>query len=540
MPAFNKRGAAAHVPNTDPIQSSAQLLTGPKGAQAWARTPKSELFLLATTSFFGQDKFYESAAKADSRFVALVHEVTRADPAWMLDFVFWLRNDANIRTAAVVAGVEGCKAVLDLNMSGPVPEGSQQGIARQLAKAGISRPDEVGEAAAYWVSKYGRNLPKPVKHALADRLSEFNEFQVLKYDSDKAAFKLADLIYLTHPKATSPAQADLFGWVLASKKVPMAAPDSLPMIQNRQMLMGTKVAVRRALLDPVTLKSAGMTWESLAGWLQGPLDARAWEAIIPSMGYMALLRNLRNFSQAGVSQNILNGVAARLASPVEVAKSRQLPMRFFSAVRAQESYVWHSALSQALDASLVNVPRLEGRTLVLVDTSGSMNAEMSEHGTLKRWDVASMFGIALATTSPGVELHSYSSEGWANVATKEFTVAKGADTLSQLVRWAKDYNIGGGTPTAEALRKLYRGHDRVILLTDEGHDYGQLAVTDAIPADKHLFTFNLAGYKPAGTPNSGFRHTFGGLNDQAFKLVKLTEEGSAGRWPWISSKENNV
>ena len=72
------------------------------------------------------------------------------------------------------------------------------------------------------------------------------------------------------------------------------------MIAARAALMALPVQDRRAVLDqPERLSAAGMTWESLAGWLQGPLDAAAWQAVIPSMGYMALLRNLRNFDDAG-------------------------------------------------------------------------------------------------------------------------------------------------------------------------------------------------------------------------------------------------
>lgn len=32
-----------------------------------------------------------------------------------------------------------------------------------------------------------------------------------------------------------------------------------------------------------------MTWEAIASWLQGPMDAKVWEALIPSRGYTAPL-----------------------------------------------------------------------------------------------------------------------------------------------------------------------------------------------------------------------------------------------------------
>ncbi len=75
------------------------------------------------------------------------------------------------------------------------------------------------------------------------------------------------------------------------------------------------------------------------------------------MGYMALLRNLRNFDEAGVSDAVAGRVAERLADPAQVAKSRQLPMRFLSAYRAAPSLRWAWALEQAIAHALANVPR---------------------------------------------------------------------------------------------------------------------------------------------------------------------------------------
>ena len=75
------------------------------------------------------------------------------------------------------------------------------------------------------------------------------------------------------------------------------------------------------------------------------------------MGYMALLRNLRNFDQAGVSDAVAAQVAARLADPAQVARSRQLPMRFLSAYRARPSLRWAYPLEQALGLASATFPR---------------------------------------------------------------------------------------------------------------------------------------------------------------------------------------
>src|SRR5690606_37108135 len=127
------------------------------------------------------------------------------------------------------------------------------------------------------------------------------------------------------------------------------------------------------LLDPEALRRAGMTWEDVLSLVGSRVDkARLWEALIPSMGYMALLRNLRNFDQAGVSDEIAGQVAARLADPQEVVRSRQFPFRFLAAHRNVPSLRWGYALEKALQHSLAAVPELPGRTLILVDRSGSM------------------------------------------------------------------------------------------------------------------------------------------------------------------------
>ena len=97
------------------------------------------------------------------------------------------------------------------------------------------------------------------------------------------------------------------------------------------------------------------------------------------MGYMALLRNLRNFDQAGVSDQVAAQVAARLADPAQVARSRQFPFRFLSAYRAAPSLRWVvRRWSRRSAAAVGSVPALPGRTLVLVDTSGSMHSRVLE------------------------------------------------------------------------------------------------------------------------------------------------------------------
>ena len=106
----------------------------------------------------------------------------------------------------------------------------------------------------------------------------------------------------------------------------------------------TTVALVLRDQGPVVLAEAGFSWERLSGWLPGGMDAEAWEAVIPSMGVMALVRNLRNFDQAGISEPAIEAVIAKITDADEVAKARLFPYQVWSAYKHAPSDNWKRAL----------------------------------------------------------------------------------------------------------------------------------------------------------------------------------------------------
>ncbi|MFE9458658.1 TROVE domain-containing protein [Streptomyces californicus] len=534
MPRFNQRNARPAA--ASPVTTTGERATNHQGGAGYLRDTKSELFLLAVANFVGTDTFYETGGQRDDRYTQLIRQVAVTDPDWCARFLRWLRTDANMRTASLVGAAEFTKARLEAGLAG---------CSRQAIDSVLQRADEPGEFLGYWTSMYGRTLPKPVKRGLADAVRRlYNERSLLTYDTDSKGYRFGDVLNLVHPPpaADRPWQGDLFKHALdRRRKRDEEKPARLSMLQAREQLMRTPVDRRRDELADHRdlLHRAGMTWEALAGWLQGPMDAAAWEAVIPSMGYMALLRNLRNFDEAGVSDEVADTVARKLADPERVARSQQLPMRFYSAFNATPSLRWGHALDKALTASLANVPRLGGRTLVLVDTSSSMNASFSRDGSLMRWDAAALFGIALGSRCAQADVVSFSSARYyttdrPGAKTKTFPVTRGGSLLGDVRKWKEGgWFLGGGTDTAAALRKEFRGHDRVVIVTDEQAAHDDSEVTEAIPASTPMYTWNLAGYQAGHAPSgSGRRHTFGGLTDQAFRMIPLLESGSDATWPW--------
>ncbi|KJK58515.1 TROVE domain-containing protein [Saccharothrix sp. ST-888] len=522
MSRFNVRKAKASP--LSPVRTTGRTVANHQGGTGFLRDEKSELFLLAVANMVGQDTFYERGGARDDRFTALVRRLAVSDPEWTLGLLRWLRTGAFMRTAALVGAAEFTRARLDAEAPGH---------SRQVIDAVLQRPDEPGEFLAYWTSRYGRRLPQPVKRGVADATRRlYNGRALLKYDTTGKAYRFGDVLELTHPTphAEKPWQGALFKYALDRRHRPDEAvpPVGDALLTANRALLDLPVEQRRAVVTAEggaeRLAAAGLTWEALAGWLQGPLDAAVWEAVIPSMGPMALVRNLRNFDQAGVSDEVAAEVARRISDPDEVARSRQFPFRYLAAHRNAPSLRWGHALERALAHSLSNVPALPGRTLILVDRSGSMFDRPSAQTQLNRADSAAIFGTALKVRAERADLVEFGS------SSQPVEVRRGESVLKVLDRF---HNLGG-TDTAGAVTRHYARHDRVVVITDE-QAYGSWGGDPlaAVPAEVPVYTWNLAGYAAGHAPSgAAARHTFGGLGDSAFRLIPMLEAGRDADWPW--------
>jgi hypothetical protein len=260
------------------------------------------------------------------------------------------------------------------------------------------------------------------------------------------------------------------------------------------------------------------------------MDATAWEAVIPSMGVMALARNLRNFDAAGVSDEVAARVAARFTDPETVARSRMFPFRWLAAYEQAPSLRWGHALDTALRLSLANLPALPGRSLILVDTSASMaGMGFSARSTMSPVKAAAVFGVALAARGERMDLHGFAD------GVFRHGVSKGASVIREVDRFVKRVGeVGHGTRIAAAVRATYAGHDRVFVVSDmqtmDGH-FGT-GVSQSVPATVPLYGFNLGGYRPTVVPARPNRIEFGGLTDATFRMVPLLEAGRDAAWPW--------
>jgi hypothetical protein len=300
----------------------------------------------------------------------------------------------------------------------------------------IQRADELAEfVAIYW--KDGRvPLSGQVKKGLATAFPKFDEYQLAKYDRG-GPIKLRDVLFLCHAKPRNEAQAAVWKRLIWGRLTP---PD---------------------------------TWEVA---LSSGADKReAWERLLNErkLGALALLRNLRNMREAGADELlVLNALR-------EMNTARVLPFRFLAAARYAPQ--WEEALEHAMLKSVAASEKLPGKTVVLVDVSGSMTAPLSRRSEMQRTDAAYGLAVLMREIGEKVRVFSFSDNLVEVPARRGFALRDAIDT-SQHHR---------GTYLGKAVGELHgkEKYDRVIVVTDEqAHD------TVPTPNGKG-YVINVASYK---------------------------------------------
>jgi hypothetical protein len=238
------------------------------------------------------------------------------------------------------------------------------------------------------------------------------------------------------------------------------------------------------------------------------------------LGYMALLRNLRNVSEIG-DERAIDMACEQLVDVEAVKNSKQLPFRFYEAYKNVENSKMLSAINKALEISLSNVPKYEGKTLIAVDVSGSMMGRPIE--------IASLFAGALFKANDS-DVITYDTEIKIPKLMKEDSLVTTAEKLLRAQ--------GGGTNTslvfqwAEGKEK----YDRIIILSDneswqDGTNWlGSISGRGTQSAynkyrqfnDCFVYLVDIAGY---GTKDIGSEKVFytAGWSEKIFDFINIFE-----------------
>lgn len=492
-----------------------------EGGRATRRTPKQELFVLCA-GFLNEDTFYETSGQTEQRLGQLATQVCE-DTEWCLNLVTWLRGDGGLRTAAQLAAIAIVHARLAKH---------QSGANRRIIAASIRRADEGPALLNAWKTRYG-NIPKPVKRGVADSLGHLTENSYLKWagKTSKGMVSLADAIRITHPKPHDGRQSALFSLIAGTHENEdrKALLTALPVIRAREtfnaMSVGQKTSELTGEHGTELIESARLTHETIFSAL-GELDMETasaiWQRLLPNMGYQAVLMNLRRIiTTCGEHSTAVNMALERVCHPEE-AGYKPMPISFLSAWRNTPD-IAHPALEQAARLTLRRVPSLDGRTLIMVDRSGSMDYPLSARSTLIRFDAAAMFACALGLKTPGSVIVPFEWDAMAPVSVT------GENPLAMIERFGKPY---GGTRVGVSVQQAFRKgpYDRVMVITDEQTSIGDtISLNRAVPDGTPLYVWNLGGYQASLSLGDRNRVNLAGLTDSTFALIEFNETGA---WPW--------
>jgi 60 kDa SS-A/Ro ribonucleoprotein len=459
------------------------------GGEAFKESPELELVSLLLTSFV-EDKFYESAKTQLKRLQTLID----------------INDKKFVAQAAIYARTEfGMRSITHALFGELLTKVKGQPWLKKAISKGIYRPDDLLEITAYYLGKFENGkypngkkvgLPAALRKGAKYALSKFSEYQLAKYRGDRSNVKMVDVVNLIHKKPTekeSPVYEKLMKGDLKSTET----------WESKLSKSGQEV---KDILDETEKE------EKLK-----ELKAENWKDLIENkkLGYFALLRNLRNIMTQ--APEILNKALEQLIDQEAIKKSLVFPFRFKTAMdeieKVNGSREVVKALSEALEKSLVNVPKFDGKTLVVIDESGSMSG--------KPIQIGSIFAAVLYSVNDS-DLMAFAEDARYLNYNPVDSVSTIADRLIQNAN-------GGGTNFHSIFKKANVKYDRIIILSDMQGWMGYLAPTKKLNeykqrtgANPFIYSFDLAGYGQLEFPEKNI-FCIAGFSDKIFSVMKMLE-----------------
>ncbi|MEQ1489224.1 MAG: TROVE domain-containing protein [Terricaulis sp.] len=398
-----------------------------EGAKGRAFTPEAQLRRALMNSMLWESQFYEDGVAIAERMAALVPKV-KAETVSAL--AIEAREDMKLRHAPLLIVREMAR------------HETHRALVADTLERVIQRPDELTEfLAIYWADALGpmqqrkkAAVSAQVKKGLARAFAKFDAYQLAKYDRD-GAVRLRDVLFITHAKPKDEAQEKIWKQLVDGK---LASPD---------------------------------TWEVS---LSGGADKKAtFERLIAEkkLGALALLRNLRNMQVAGVSKKAIGKALD------EMRTDRVLPYRFIAAT--QHAPDLEPELEHAMFRSIEGHAKLKGKTILLVDVSGSMDSPLSGRSEMRRLEAANGLAILAREIGEDVEIYTFSNQV-KKIAPRRGFALRDAITSSQ---------PHGGTWLGKAVAEVDQKDARLIVFTDEQSH-------DQVPAPKGVgYMVNVASYQ---------------------------------------------
>lgn len=451
------------------------------GGEAFVQDPKLELISILLTSFV-QDQFYRTEKETLKRVNELMAAI--ADKSFVAKAALYARREFGMRSISHVVAGEIAKQVKGEKWT------------RRFFDKVVYRVDDMTEIVSYYLSNYAKPLPNALKDGLSTALVRFDEYQLAKYRGEGKAVSLVDVVNLVRPKAT-PALSKLM-----------------------------KGELKNTQTWEAKLSEAGQKAESEEE--KEELKSAAWADLIRTkkIGYFALLKNLRNILEQ--APEVRDEALALLTDEKLIRKSLVLPFRYLTAYGeiqktnldgARETVI---ALSKAMDIAVANVPKFDGRTLVALDSSGSMRPGYGANGELMV--KGALFGAAMVKANPSADFMAFSDHA-------EYMTLNPLDSIITLTQQIISKAPNGGTNFHAIFQEANKAYDRIVILSDMQAWVGYHVPTSSFNDYKNrvsakgtrIYSVDLAGNGSMQFPAPEI-YAVAGFSEKMFDIMKLLEQ----------------
>lgn len=488
-------------------KSTGQTLLNHEGEKTYQLSPEMELYTAAVTTSLAPS-FYETGNERLTRIQTLV---AQCDPYFVAKLAIYTRQTMYLRSVPLVLVIELARHHKGDNL-----------VSSTLSTI-IQRADEITEALACYQTlnprpgiKKVKQLSKQVQKGIAAAFLKFDEYQFAKYNRN-TEITLKDALFITHPKAETPEQQQLFDKIVNDD---LAVP----------------------MTWEVALSQLGQTSFENKEAKAAAVKAQ-WTALIDSkkLGYMALMRNLRNILQAGVDTVHIEKVASYLSSPEAVRHSKQLPFRFLTAyrslseIRSKHANILRKALEQAARHSTANIPGFTPATRLLIasDVSGSMYQKISPKSSIMLYDIGLVLAMLLQHSTDTM-ISGIFGDDWLPYSLPGENVLESVAELRKIV--GKVGYSTNGYKVINYLNQQQISLDKVLIFTDMqmwnsgkgeqsiAHEWKEYKRNTA-PAAK-LYLFDLSGYGQAPLQvEQDDCFLIAGWSDKVFNILQAIDSG---------------
>ncbi|MEM7165509.1 MAG: TROVE domain-containing protein [Planctomycetota bacterium] len=508
------------VENTDAVNEA--------GGSAYQFGAKHALAQYAATGCLNS-VFYASAEQQLDRVLSLCADV---EPEFVARTAVYSRRDGAMKDLpALLCAVLAVRApqLLETVFDEVIDSAQMMRTFVQIVRSGVVGRKSLG------------SLPKRLVRKWLDRRSDEQLFR----DSIGRDPSLVDVIKMVHPKPLTATRDALYGYLLKRDHDPLQLPRVI-----RDFEVYKRSDDRRGLETP-DVPFRMLTALGLEPW--------EWKAIARNAPWQMTRMNLNTLLRHGVFEDraVLRLVADRLRDRELIARSRVFPYQLLVAylnVARDMPPLIREALQDALDVSLANVPRVEGKVYVLPDISGSMHSSLTGYrrgatSAVRCLDVAALVAAALVRTNPDAEVIAFESKAVPVALNPRDSVATNATLLAQLPC--------GGTNCSAPLQYLNEKRkcgDLVIYLSDNeswidsphyGHWGGGATQTmkewsrfKSRSPEARMICIDMQPYETTQAQERDDIVNVGGFSDRVFDLIAAVGAGRAGQDHWVTEIES--